>query len=90
MAVLGRVATALRQTSVRNALNAAGFSPFDPGAIQNLSARLDADFEGRALFPLRGYVTEEVAAAIDWFDQVQATGYTGVGGDLGTKDEIDI
>lgn len=90
-AILSKVQTALRLTTVRDALNNAGLAPFDIGTVQEISTVLDGDFEGRALMAVRFHVAETVSETLTYIEKVEPiTGYTGVTPDIGTKENIDI
>lgn len=89
-ALLGRLAPTIRLPTNRSALRAAGLSPYDIGAAQEVSTVLDADWEGRALLVVKFYVAETATETGTIIESVETTSYMGVAGDLGNPDEIDI
>jgi hypothetical protein len=55
---------------LRDALNDAGLSPFDLGAVQNLAAVAGAQFEGRAALDVRFYVPETASERLGYITDV--------------------
>lgn len=88
-ALLARAQLALTLPTKRDALEAAGVTVFDRGAVENLSALKDAKFEGRAMLTIGCYTIESLSEYVGYIDSVEATSYMGPPA-LGTKDLIDI
>jgi hypothetical protein len=61
LAVLSKVQTSLHLETVRSALRVAGLAPFDFGQVQDLSAVVDTEFEGRAALTCGFYLTETLS-----------------------------
>lgn len=72
-ALLSKVQAALSLPSVRETLRAAGLTAFDAGKIQNISALLGADFEGRAVLDVRFYIAESVSEFTTYIEHVEVT-----------------
>lgn len=77
VSTLSKVQAALSLPSVREALRAAGLFPFDAGAVVDLTALRDADFEGRAELSVRFYCSEEVSEFLGYIATVELEDYTG-------------
>lgn len=88
-AVLAKCQAALTLPSVRTALAAAGITPFDIGAVQNISALSHTKFEGRAILEVRFYVRDSISEFTGYIETVEKTSYMGPP-DSGTADAIDI
>jgi hypothetical protein len=82
-ALMSRVQTALKLSSIRGALLLAGISPFDHGDVQWLPAVYRTTFEGRAILTIRCYIRDDVAEFAGYIDKVEIL-------DTGTGDVIEI
>lgn len=80
--ILERARTALRLPSIKHALNVAGLSPFDLGAVHSLPYIPSVNFRGRAVCSIRcNVITPEVVEYCGYISRVRgtATWYTASG-----------
>ncbi len=68
-----RVQTALGLPGVRDALHAAGLTPFDNGKVRVIPDVLDTKWEGRALLVARFYVEESASETTGYIDATEIT-----------------
>lgn len=80
---------ALALPSVRNALGAAGLTPYDTGRITNVTALIGTKFEGRAVLDMHFYVLEQITEQTGYITSCVPVSYMGPP-DLGTAADIDI
>ena len=73
LAMLSRVRDRLRLPSVRDPLSSAGFSPYDPGAIMDVSFIDSTRFESRAVCDVGFYVDASESDFIGFIEHVQVT-----------------
>lgn len=73
MALAARTQLGLRLPSVRNILTAAGIGLHEYGSSRNVTALLQASFEGRSSFDLGLYVTDEISEFTGYIAEVLIT-----------------
>lgn len=74
MALAETIRTSLSKVSVREVLDAANVSIFDFGRVLNLTQVVNTVYEGRAVFELRGYTTQEVTETIGYIQSAEIEG----------------
>lgn len=72
-AVASRVLTALQRPSVRDALEAAGLSVYDPGTVKYVPAIVGTEFEARAVLEVGFYLVETASERGGYIAKVQVT-----------------
>jgi hypothetical protein len=76
-ALLSKVRNALALPAVREALRAVGLAPFDSGSVRNITALVDTDFQGRAIFEARFNLTESAVERTTFIETVELVDLTG-------------
>jgi hypothetical protein len=71
-ALLSKVLTALALPTRRDALAAAGVTPFDAGQVQDLTALLETKFESRAALEARFYLVDDASEFTTYIEKVVA------------------
>lgn len=76
MYIANKIQTSLRLPSVQDALDSAGISVFDIGAVNNLTQLLDTGFDGRAQFDVRCYIVFSVSQFETYIETAEVTDNT--------------
>jgi len=72
-ALIARVQAGLQLSVRREEMRAFGLTIFDFGAVQYVPKTYGAEFEGRAMLDLRGYVVQEASARVGYIETADVT-----------------